>query len=41
MKRYQIRRWDQRNTLRARKYAIPFLFIMWLTMFGMAYSMTI
>ena len=41
MKRYQVRRWDKRNTLRARKYAVPFLFLMWLTMFGMAYSMTL
>lgn len=41
MKRYQIRRWDKRNTLRARKYAVPFLFLMWLTTLGMAYAMTL
>jgi len=31
----------KRGTLQAKKYAIPFLFLMWLTMFGMAYSMTL
>ena len=41
MKRYQVRRWDKRNTLRAKKYSMPFLFVFWLTMIGMVYSMTI
>lgn len=41
MKRYQVRRWDKRNTLRARRFAIPLLFTLWLTIFGMVYSMTI
>ncbi len=38
MKRYQVRRWDKRNTLKAKKYATPFLFMMWLVVAGMVYS---
>ena len=41
MKRYQTRRWDKRNTLRAKKYTTPLMFMMWLCTFGMLYSMTL
>jgi len=27
MKRYQVRRWDKRNTLRFKKYAYPMWFM--------------
>ena len=41
MKRYQIRRIDKANTLRAKKYIFPFWFAMNLATLGMIYSMTL
>ncbi len=41
MKRYQIRRWDKRNTLLFRKYAYPLWFMMGVSAVGMIYSMTL
>jgi len=38
MKRYQVKRWDKRNTLKAKKYVTPFLFMMWMVVIGMVYS---
>jgi hypothetical protein len=39
MKRYQVRRWDKRNTLIFKKYSSPFWFMMKLLTIGMLYSM--
>jgi hypothetical protein len=41
MKRYQVRRWDERNTLKFKKYAFPLWFMMNLVTLGIIYAMTI
>ena len=41
MKRYQVRRWDKRNTLQFKKFAYPLWFMMNLVTIGLIYSMTI
>jgi len=40
MKRYQIRRWDKRNTLRFKKYAYPMWFMMNVMTVMLIYTMT-
>jgi len=39
MKRYQVKRWDQRNTLRLKKYAYPMWFMMNLVTVMLTYIM--
>lgn len=41
MKRYQVRRWDKRNTLRFKKYAYPMWFMMNLITIMLIYIITI
>ena len=38
MKRYQVKRWDKRNTLLFWKYAVPALTSMWLFIVGIVGS---
>jgi len=38
MKRYQVKRWDKRNTLLFWKYAVPVLTSMWLFIVGIVGS---
>jgi len=40
MKRYQVRRWDKRNTLRLKKYAYPMWFMMNVMTVMLIYTMT-
>jgi len=40
MKRYQVKRWDKRNTLRALKFTFPLWFMMNITTAIMLYIMT-
>ena len=39
MKRYQVRRWDKRNTLRFKKYSYPIWFMMNLITVMLIYTM--
>jgi len=38
MKRYQVKRWDKRNTLRFWKYATPAITLIWLLIVGIVGS---
>ena len=40
MKRYQIKRWDKRNTLRALKFTFPLWFMMNVMTVILIYTMT-